>query len=127
MTRWVRFWARWFPELLRFQSPETALKGIGRYHRLGITVIYLAVFGSFLCLYFYWLDDHVPQGIRPGLFGLGSVLSGFIAYLLLCQRIRKGLRRDLRVEGVMLCIPCGYDLTGNQSGVCPECGKAVAP
>lgn len=21
--------------------------------------------------------------------------------------------------------PCGYDLTGNQSGVCPECGTAV--
>ena len=22
-----------------------------------------------------------------------------------------------------LCIPCGYDLTGNVSGVCPECGS----
>ena len=21
------------------------------------------------------------------------------------------------------CIPCGYDLTGNESGVCPECGN----
>ena len=25
------------------------------------------------------------------------------------------------------CIVCGYDLTGNQSGRCPECGTAVAP
>ena len=22
-----------------------------------------------------------------------------------------------------LCLACGYDLTGNTSGVCPECGK----
>lgn len=24
-----------------------------------------------------------------------------------------------------LCLHCGYDLTGNVSGVCPECGKPV--
>jgi hypothetical protein len=24
-----------------------------------------------------------------------------------------------------LCLTCGYDLTGNVSGVCPECGTAV--
>ena len=21
--------------------------------------------------------------------------------------------------------PCGYDLTGNESGTCPECGKKI--
>lgn len=25
------------------------------------------------------------------------------------------------------CLNCGYDLTGNVSGVCPECGMAVGP
>lgn len=30
------------------------------------------------------------------------------------------LRRRRRVRG--LCVKCGYDLTGNESGVCPECG-----
>ncbi|OWY72519.1 hypothetical protein B7486_06260 [cyanobacterium TDX16] len=24
-----------------------------------------------------------------------------------------------------LCLNCGYDLTGNRSGICPECGAAV--
>ena len=23
------------------------------------------------------------------------------------------------------CTNCGYDLTGNESGVCPECGEAI--
>ena len=30
------------------------------------------------------------------------------------------LRRQRRAKG--LCVHCGYDLTGNVSGVCPECG-----
>jgi hypothetical protein len=34
--------------------------------------------------------------------------------------IRKRRRRSLGLCGV-----CAYDLTGNQSGVCPECGTAV--
>jgi hypothetical protein len=31
--------------------------------------------------------------------------------------------RKRRAQG--LCIHCGYDLTGNISGVCPECGESV--
>ena len=38
--------------------------------------------------------------------------------------IRTWLRfRNRRREG--LCLSCGYDLTGNESGVCPECGTVV--
>lgn len=32
-------------------------------------------------------------------------------------------RRRRRAKG--LCVRCGYDLTGNVTGVCPECGTAV--
>ncbi len=28
-------------------------------------------------------------------------------------------------HGHGLCVECGYDLTGNVSGVCPECGTAT--
>jgi hypothetical protein len=31
------------------------------------------------------------------------------------------VRRHRRSQG--LCVQCGYDLTGNVSGVCPECGR----
>ena len=33
-------------------------------------------------------------------------------------------RRRLRTG---LCRSCGYDLTGNTSGVCPECGEVIKP
>ena len=34
-----------------------------------------------------------------------------------------GWRSAVRKQG--LCLKCGYDLTGNVSGVCPECGESV--
>jgi hypothetical protein len=39
----------------------------------------------------------------------------------LIQPVR--LRRSRRKRG--LCVSCGYDLTGNVSGRCPECGERV--
>ena len=39
--------------------------------------------------------------------------------------VRGPLRRWHRRRGC-LCIGCGYDLTGNVSGVCPECGRPVS-
>lgn len=38
--------------------------------------------------------------------------------------IRGPLRRHRRRRRGE-CIGCGYDLTGNESGVCPECGEAI--
>lgn len=35
-------------------------------------------------------------------------------------------RRDRRQRGPGCCRRCGYDLTGNVSGTCPECGAAWA-
>jgi hypothetical protein len=44
----------------------------------------------------------------------------FSAYPL-CALIRGPLRRRRRRKRG-LCVGCGYDLTGNVSGICPECG-----
>ncbi|HXE55277.1 MAG TPA: hypothetical protein VN541_19795 [Tepidisphaeraceae bacterium] len=38
--------------------------------------------------------------------------------------VTMGVRRRRR-RRLGLCPACGYDLTGNVSGVCPECGKPV--
>ena len=34
-------------------------------------------------------------------------------------------RRTARRRRLALCLTCGYNLTGNTSGTCPECGAAV--
>ena len=37
------------------------------------------------------------------------------------RRMEQRRRRQLG-----LCLNCGYNLTGNVSGICPECGQPVA-
>ncbi len=82
--------------------------------------------------------------VATGLFVLwdklvASVPSRWSAYILfaLClvgfgvavwftwQDIRRRLRAELAEKGVPICVPCGYNLTGNVSGVCPECGTKI--
>ena len=58
-----------------------------------------------------------------GLVFLGGMLFSYD--LLLRSPIRRSLRRQLWNEGLPICIGCGYDLTGNVSGVCPECGTVI--
>lgn len=52
-----------------------------------------------------------------------AVLGVFAAYPTIVF-IRGPLRRRRR-HRKGLCIKCSYDLTGNESGVCPECGKGI--
>lgn len=52
--------------------------------------------------------------VRDFLFALPALLA--IAGLLLCGG-------PTRAQG--LCVSCGYDLTGNVSGACPECGAPI--
>lgn len=51
------------------------------------------------------------------------VLAGGLSLPWLPRRIRAWRTGRRFRHG--LCMTCGYDLTGNTSGVCPECGKRV--
>lgn len=58
----------------------------------------------------------------------GGVLSpvlGFGALWLMRRTVQRSLRKQLADRGVPCCLQCGYDLTGNTSGICPECGQTV--
>ena len=87
-----------------------------------------------------------PEGLRVGCSGLFALLifviveslplpdwiyafSGVFALgvgaALFWSMKRRALRRRLRIaikELTSCCVACGYDLVGNQSGMCPECG-----
>ena len=67
-----------------------------------------------------WLDIRLRRDIV-----LASVMTGVLA--LTCRlaaslRARYDTRQRYRHGH---CQKCGYDLTGNESGVCPECGMAI--
>jgi hypothetical protein len=58
----------------------------------------------------WWIDFFVI----PGLGGVAAAWG--------LQRLWQGRAPRMTVEGIC---PCGYDLTGNKSGLCPECGSVV--
>ena len=55
------------------------------------------------------------------------VVIGCLAAYPTLAFIRGPMRRRNRRRRHGLCLKCGYDLTGNTSGVCPECGTAIDP
>ena len=55
-------------------------------------------------------------------FWLLSLISGAFPAIFLMRAIARLRRRGF---GENRCSRCGYDLTGNISGVCPECGTTI--
>lgn len=55
-----------------------------------------------------------------GFFVLVMLLAAPFEYLRMWRRSKQDEERRRRICGE--CVHCGYDLIGNVSGVCPECG-----
>ena len=53
---------------------------------------------------------------------INMALYFFCSLILVCSA---GILARAYRRWVGLCMQCGYDLTGNKSGVCPECGEAT--
>ena len=125
--------ARWmFPKEQGRETPRlrlTAVQGVA------FSIVGVFVFASALPVFLSYVHtlvlhgrnlpirDHVLRLAAP----MGSALLGAALFF-----GGQGLARfwaKLRYAGVRreigLCVRCGYDLTGNVSGVCPECGTQV--
>ena len=70
-----------------------------------------------------WLDAVEDCGI--GARTLGSVPLWIL--LLPWAGLAALVQMRLRRYSPACCLECGYNLTGNASGICPECGTPVAP
>ena len=74
-------------------------------------------------------DGLIPQLIRQRIKQIAEVPlfapTLALAVLVLIRFRRSLYRRFVPVWSPSACRRCGYDLTGNVSGTCPECGRAV--
>jgi len=76
-----------------------------------------------------YIEDHITCG-GSGASSLRIFVSSWtLAALILCYPVIFFIRsyRRRRVNRYVLrpCDRCGYDLQGNESGTCPECGTAI--
>lgn len=102
----------------------------GLYHELWQTTD-LAAYGSsygFRYLYFASMPRYPsPRNLEVSRRLLLPCWFVFVGFLLLPARVwllRKAWQRQ-RWSEFNGCPQCGYNLTGNTSGVCPECGAAI--
>jgi hypothetical protein len=100
-TRWER-WARpaSVPVSPRSSAPLLGLGYLSQVGKGGAT--------TFRCLFLPWPLFVAATASLP------------------CLRLARHLRAGHRLR-LGRCPRCGYDLTGNTSGVCPECGEPSSP
>ncbi len=54
--------------------------------------------------------------------GIVLLIGGFIAIM---ERLGRRASLQARFSSDPLCATCQYNLTGNLSGICPECGTPI--
>jgi hypothetical protein len=126
---------RLIPELLRCRSDREREELWQKFHRhdlfrnlLTVSVVSALICG---CLGLLWRRWVSPLGVAgsPWVIGVACWFAAMAVVLgFNCLRVRpyrRFLRAELHARGVAICRQCGYDLTGNVSGVCPECGAAI--
>ncbi len=130
-----------FPELTRFPDDASAEKAWQQaaddtkrlWLSFGLIVAALLIFwftvrGSLI----QWVSPHVAIGWFSGLcldVLVGSVVGVVGVVLAMRWRhrsVHKSLRRQLNELAQPTCLACGYNLTGNESGKCPECGLGTS-
>ncbi|UCE61530.1 MAG: hypothetical protein JSU63_07225 [Phycisphaerales bacterium] len=80
-----------------------------------------ALFNLAAYLHAGFLDPFFPIAVFvAGLYG--CIVAWFVGIPFRIHRRRQKTREDSSS-----CRNCGYNLTGNISGICPECGRAIEP
>ena len=124
---------RFLPETRRLQRPrERSQVAVQVMRMLGFTARRGFILGAGLFIPSVLLADELnivllaPYGLR---------VSPLLVYIMACvcvqtlfgialrRSVMQHVRKQLNELGLPVCMLCGYDLTGNVSGTCPECGQ----
>lgn len=118
------------PELLLFEpGPERRrMFQEAVYGPRTLTTAFLCVIGA-TGLFIMWdkLVASVPSNWSLVMIFMLNLIGFGFAMWYTRRDIRRRLRIQLVKKGIPICIPCGYNLTGNESGKCPECGTEIKP
>jgi len=88
---------------------------------LGIWALVIAAVGAFIGPRLYHTTNYDRRG-----FGtlLAMIFGAPVYFVVLWRKSRREKRVEFRRKNG-ICVNCGYDLRGNTTGICPECGEAV--
>jgi hypothetical protein len=126
------FLERFFPEANRLRRARDRSFVVAQALRmLGFTWPRGFLLGAVLLIPSVLLTNDVNRLLRAG---LGMEVHPLLAYAIACiavqavwivavgRSVRRRIWRHLYELGVPVCPTCGYDLSGNLTRTCPECG-----
>ncbi len=75
----------------------------------------------------WWLEDALEVSLYQDYWHPVEIVVGIVIVVPLFRRrrIALSLRRMLIERGEFICLQCGYNLTGNVTGSCSECGVGL--
>lgn len=81
------------------------------------------------------LQQQPPEVARRMLFAAflgGSIITALAMFMISRYPVTRAYMEEIQAElaagrGMRICTKCGYNLHGNVSGICPECGTPVEP
>ena len=121
----VRLWVKLLPQLARFETTHDRKMA----HRQAVKDVrlphwYLACLVVLLTTRFVYLLVPLNEAevVVEEVFAIAVTCCVVMLPWAFRHRARRSLRIQLRERGEPICISCGYNLTGNVSGTCPECG-----
>lgn len=129
------FYLRGLSEVAMFPTEAELFHALGSVHVLFDKKYHHALFVSPIIIPvlvvnigWAWVAGVLGVGKQPAMLILALVsLSATLLIIrwIYRQIVVKHLRVELRRLGVPVCLSCGYDLTGNVTGVCSECAEKV--
>jgi len=108
----------------RIQAFEICWKA--NHHKLGLVIGIMTITVMLGILICYLLSIPIPAFPLKVFVWMALVLLILLIPLWQCRHsLQRSMREYLNANGIPLCVDCGYNLTGNVSGVCPECGEQI--
>lgn len=123
-----------FPETRRLQPHDRPRVAAHAFRMLGLTGYTGFALGTLLAIPSAIVAEELDGVLR---FTYGMRVSPLLVFAMACicvqtswalavrRSVRQWLREELSRCGVPVCTACGYDLTGNVTGTCPECGQSA--
>jgi hypothetical protein len=120
------YWVKRYPELAALESPRERARVLERAYnwanwRSCWFTVPLFIGASLLIPTLFDLTRkfRLPF-VSPAILVFPMVI--WLQFRITRRPVRRHLRKQLCEKGIPFCIECGYDLKGNESGRCPECG-----
>ncbi len=131
----VRDWL--YPDLLRLPDDESRNEAyceagvkakMGPSYGISVGVAFVLVIGIVVYSSVYLSPTGKAYVLNRAIPALGIMLiaSWILIWKLSQKRYLNLLRHELVRRGILICVSCGYDLSGTSSGTCPECGTTIS-